>query len=316
MSLSNSNWGSSCNSLNRSSSCNWSINMVNWEVGRTNTETKSIGNVVDALHNTIRIDIAVSSTDDTVSSLDLLLHRASIVVPKAVLTSIVLGVVLASLHSSWCNLDRGSSIGHWCSCLDNRSSVDNRGRSRVGDGNDGPAWRCLHNMGGRGLVGVVLGVGQVGVLDLRGDDIPSVIGRHCSRHNRGSSSPRGSSNRHRGSRSSIHMVNRQVGGCHTEAHCVRDVVHGLNNAIGINVAVAAPGDTVCGLHLLLGLCGVGKAVVVLSEIILSMELRVGSVNGSWCGHNCRSCSLDHCRCSSNGVRCSGQVVAVVGGIGQ
>merc|ERR1719234_1103239 len=148
MSLSNSNWGSSCNSLNRSSSCNWSINMVNWEVGRANTESKGIGNVVDALHNTIRIDIAVSSTDDTVSSLDLLLHGASIVVPKAVLTSIVLGVVLASLDSSWCNLDRGSSVCHWCSCLDNRSSVDNRGRSRVGDGNHRPAWRCFHNMSG------------------------------------------------------------------------------------------------------------------------------------------------------------------------
>merc|ERR1719234_371994 len=126
MSLSNSNWGSSCNSLNRSSSCNWSINMVNWEVGRTNTETKSIGNVVDALHNTIRINIAVSSTDDTVSSLDLLLHRTSVVVPKAVLTSIVLGVVLASLGSSRRNLDRGSSVGHRCGCLDNRSSVHNR----------------------------------------------------------------------------------------------------------------------------------------------------------------------------------------------
>merc|ERR1719234_2784626 len=309
MSLSNSNWGSSCDSLNRSSSFNWSINMVNWEVGRTNTETKGIGNVVDALDNTIRIDIAVSPTDDTVSSLDLLLHRASIVVPKAVLTSIVLGVVLASLDSSRCNLDRGSSIGHWCGCLDNRSSVDNRGWSRVGDGNDGPAWRCLHN-GGRGLVGVVLGVGQVGVLDLRGNDIPSVVGRHCSRHNRGSS------NSHRRSRSSIYMVHRQVGGCHTEAHRVRDVVHSLDNAIGIDVAVASPGDTVCGLHLLLGLCGVGKAIVVLSEIVLSMVLRVGSVNGSWCCYNCRCYSLDHCRCSTNSVRCGGQVVAVVGGIGQ
>merc|ERR1719234_1844407 len=213
MSLSNSNWGSSCDSLNRSSSCNWSINMVNWEVGRTNTETKGIGNVIDALDNTIRINVAVSSTDDTVSSLDLLLHRASIVVPKAVLTSIVLGVVLASLDSSWCNMDRGSSIGHWCSCLDNRSSVHNRCWSRVRDGNDGPAWRCLHNRGGRGVVGVVLGVWQVGVLDLRGNDIPSVVGRHCSRHNRGSSSShRGSGNSHRGSRSSIHMVHRQVGG--------------------------------------------------------------------------------------------------------
>merc|ERR1719400_1160320 len=139
-----------------SSSFNWSINMVNWEVGRTNAESKGIGNVVDVLDNAIRIDIAVSSTDDTISSLDLLLHRASVVVPKAVLPSIVLGMVLASLHSSRCDMDRGSSIGNWCSCLDNRSRMDNRGGSRV--------------------VGVVLGVGQVGVLDLRGDDITSMVG--------------------------------------------------------------------------------------------------------------------------------------------
>ena len=288
--------------------------MVNWEVGRTNAESKGIGDVVDALDNTIRIDIAVSSTDDAISSLDLLLHGASIVVPKTVLSSIVLGMVLASLHSSRCNMDRGSSIGHWCSCLDNRSRVDDRSWSIVGDRNNGPAWGCLHNRGGGGVVGIVLGVGQVGVLDLRGDDIASVVGRHCSRHNRGSSrSNRGS--RCRSCRSSIHIVHRQVGGSHAEAHGIRDVVHGLDNAIGINVAVASPGDTICSFHLLLSLCGVGKAVVVLSEVVLSMELRVGSVNSSWCSHNCRCCSLDNCRCSSNGV-CGGEVVTIVGGVGQ
>merc|ERR1719499_1262510 len=46
-----------------------------------------------------------------------------------------------------------------------------------------------------------------------------------------------------------------------------------------------------------------------------MELRVGSVNSSWCSYSCRCCSLDNCRCSSNGV-CGGQVVAIVGGVRQ
>merc|ERR1711953_1360896 len=163
--LRGNDWSSS-SYWSRSNSLNWSINMVNREVGRTNAESKGIGNVVDVLDNTIRIDVAVSSTNDAISSLDLLLHRASVVVPKAVLPSVVLGVVLASLHSSRCGMD-------WCSCLDNRSRVDNRGRSSVGDGNNGPAWRYFHDRGGGGVVGIVLGVGQVGVLDLRGNNITS-----------------------------------------------------------------------------------------------------------------------------------------------
>merc|ERR1712038_142202 len=315
-SSSNRSRSSSCDSLNRSSCFDRSINMVDWEVCCSHTEPESIGDVVDVLNNAVRVNIAVSSTDDAVSSLDLLLHGASVVVSKAVLPGIVLGVVLASLHSSWCDVDRGSSIGHWCSCLDNRSSVDNRGRSRVGDGNNRPAWSCLDDRGGRGVVGGVLGVGQVGVLDLRGNDIASVVGRHCSRHNRSSSSDRGDSRcRCCLHRSSIHMVNWKVGGSDTEAHGIRDVVHGLDNAVGIDVAVTSPGDTVSSLHLLLCLCGVGKTVVVLAEVVLGMELRVGSIDGGWCGDYCRCCCLNNSRCSSNSV-CGGQVVAIVGGIGK
>merc|ERR1711963_410156 len=125
--------------------------MMNWEVGCTNTESKSICNVIDVLDNTVSINVAV-------------------------LPSIVLGMVLASLHSSRCDMDRSSCIGNWSSCLNDRSRVDNRGRSRVGDGDNRPAWRCFHNSGGRGVVCVVLGVGQVRVLDLRGDDITSMVG--------------------------------------------------------------------------------------------------------------------------------------------
>merc|ERR1719336_2125340 len=113
-----------------------------------------------------------------------------------------------------------------------------------------------------------------------------------------------------GNRSSswgVNMMHWQVGGSNTEAHGIRNVVHSLDDSIGVNVAVASPGDSIGSLHLLLGLCGVGKAIVVLSKVVLGVELRVGSVNRSWCSHNSRG--------SSNSL-CGGQVVAVVGGIGQ
>ena len=130
-SRSRSNRGSSCDSLNRSSCFDRSINMVNWEVGCSHTEPESIGDVVDVLNNAVRVNIAVSSTDDAVSGLDLLLHGASVVVAKAVLTSIILGMVLAALHSSGCNLNRGRCISHWGCRLDNWGSVDSRGWSGV-----------------------------------------------------------------------------------------------------------------------------------------------------------------------------------------
>merc|ERR1719336_3762756 len=129
-----------------------------------------------------------------------------------------------------------------------------------------------------------------------------------------SSSRFGDSNR--SSSWGINMMYWQVGGCNTEAHGIRNVVHSLNNSIGVNVAVASPGDSIGSLHLLLGLCGVGKAIVVLSKVVLSVELRVGSVNSSWCSHNGRGRGLNNSRGSSSNSLCGGQVVAVVGGIGQ
>ena len=71
------------------------------------------------------------------------------------------------------------------------------------------------------------------------------------------------------------MVDGQVGGGHAEAHQVGDVVDGLDEAVGIDVAVAAASDTVGGLDLLLGLVGGGEAVVVLTGIVLGVELGAG-----------------------------------------
>merc|ERR1712107_322065 len=207
----------------------------------------------------------------------------------------------------------GRGISHWGCRLNNWGSVDSRGWSSVCDRNDWPAWCCLNNWGGGSVVGIVLGVGQVRVLDLRGDHITSMVGRHCSRDNRSSSR----SSRFNGNWSSsrcgdsnwssswgVNMMHWQVGGCNTEAHGIRNVIHSLDNSIGVNVAVASPGDSIGSLHLLLGLCGVGKAIVVLSKVVLSVELRVGSVNSSWCSDNGRGSGFDNNRRSSNSNRSS------------
>ena len=92
----------------------------------------------------------------------------------------------------------------------------------------------------------------------------------------------------------VHVMDGQVSGGHTEAHGVGDVVHSLDNAVGVNVAVAAASDTVGGLDLLLGLVGAGEAVVVLTGIVLGVELGAGRELGD---------------------REGGGVVAVVGSVG-
>merc|ERR1719336_44638 len=124
-----------------------------------------------------------------------------------------------------------------------------------------------------------------------------------SRFNGNWSSSR-SSDGNRSSSWGVNMMHWQVGGCNTETHGIRNVVHSLNNSIGVNVAVASPGDSISSLDLLLGLCGVGKAIVVLSKVVLGVELRVGSVNSSWCSHNGRGSGFDYSRGSSNSL-CGG-----------
>merc|ERR1719326_175697 len=83
---SNSNWGSS-----------WGINLMHREVGGSNSESKTISNVVHSLDNSIRIHITVSSSDDTISSLHFLLDRVSIRISKGVLSKVILGMVLRGL---------------------------------------------------------------------------------------------------------------------------------------------------------------------------------------------------------------------------
>merc|ERR1719297_433276 len=139
---SNSNWGSS-----------WGINLMHREVGGSNSESKTISNVVHSLDNSIRIHIAVSSSDDTISSLHFLLDRVSIRISKGVLSKVILGMILRWLRCSNCNRDNwGSSLNHRCSSLNNwGSSLDNWGSS-------------LDNWCSSSIVFIVLGIGEVSIL--------------------------------------------------------------------------------------------------------------------------------------------------------
>ena len=110
----------------------------------------------------------------------------------------------------------------------------------------------------------------------------------------------------------LDMVDRKVGGGHTETHGVRDVVDSLDETVGVHIAVTPSGDTVGGLHFLLDRVRVAVTVVVLADVVLCVVLGVGGVNGSdhRSGGDNRS-SSDH-RCG-NSLR---QRVGVVRGVGQ
>ena len=62
----------------------------------------------------------------------------------------------------------------------------------------------------------------------------------------------------------------QVGGCHTEAQGVGDVVDGLDNTIGVHIAVGAPHHPVSGLDLRLALVLALVAIVVLAQLVLKL----------------------------------------------
>lgn len=166
----------------------------------------------------------------------------------------------------------------------------------------------LGSLGHGVMVAIVGGVGKVGVVDRRADDgVPS---SHC----RGFLDKSGSS-------FSIDVVDGEVGGSDAETHGIRDVIDGLDKAVGVNVAVGSAGDTVGGLELLLGLGWTGEAIVVLADVILSVELRVDGINwsaGDDGGGDGRGLGSDGYGRGgvgdSVGVVLSG--IAIVGGIGQ
>merc|ERR1719192_243808 len=118
-----------------------------------------------------------------------------------------------------------------------RSNNGGRGGLHVGGGllhNRGYRCGSVHVLGGSHVVVVALSVGQVRVVNGRGNG-----NLRCSR--RRSSSRCGNSN------GSINVVHRQVGGSNTEAHGIRDVVHGLHDAVGVHIAVSPTSNSICCL---------------------------------------------------------------------
>merc|ERR1712012_1380593 len=192
-----------------------------------NSETCSIGNVLDSLHHTRGVHVTISASNNSISSLDLLPYGVRVVVAKAVLTKIVLSMVLRAscVHSGRLN-NRCSNNG-------------GRGGLHVGGGllHNGSCWcGSVHVLGGSHVVVVALSVGQVRVVNSRGN------GNLRCRCNRSRSSSRcGNSN------GNINVVHGQVGGSNTEAHGIRDVVHSLHDPIGVHVAVSPTSNSICCL---------------------------------------------------------------------
>lgn len=114
------------------------------------------------------------------------------------------------------------------------------------------------------MVAIVCGVGKVGIVDRGADDgVPGSLGGGFLDNSSGGGT--------------FDVVDGEVGGSDAETHGVGDVVDGLDEAVGIDVAVGPTGDAVSGLELLLGLGWAGEAVVVLADVILSVELGVDGI---------------------------------------
>jgi hypothetical protein len=218
---------------------------VDWKVCGTNTETESVSNVVHSLDNAIGINIAVSTTGDTVSRLDLLLDRVGVTVAIAVLAKVILGVVLGSL---WCHsMDNWGSSHNWSS-MDNRSCnrcrhvVHLLGRLRSDRDNgllreDHGGRHCNWGNGRSVVQGEILRLDSSCGISL------------CMSHSMcllGGSYFRCVNNRCRQSHSSL----GKVCASHTEACSVGNVLDSLHHTGGVDVPVCSSDHTVGSLDLL------------------------------------------------------------------
>merc|ERR1719239_803209 len=267
-----------------------SINNMNWEVCGSNTETKGVSNVVHSLDNSIGIDVAVSSSGNTVSRLDLLLDRVGVTVAIAVLAKVILAVVLGSL---------------WCCSMDNGGSSHNRGSNRCSDvvdllgrlrGDRGNGLLSKDHRGRHCTGSNSRGVVQGEILRLDGSCSISL----CMSQSMcllGGSYFRGVNNRSRQSHSSLGKVSAS----HTEPCSICNVLHSLHHARGVNVPICSPDHTVGSLDLLPHRVRVIVAKAVLAEIVLGVVL----------GASCIDSSRLNNRCNWNG---GGYWLHIVGGL--
>merc|ERR1719239_999893 len=252
-----------------------SINNMNWEVCGSNTETKGVSNVVHSLDNSISIDIAVSTSGNTVSRFYLLLHRVGVTVAIAVLAKVILAVVLGSL---------------WCCSMDNGGSSHNRGSNRCSDVVD--LLGRLRGDRGNGLLSKdhrgrhCNGSNSRGVVQgeiLRLDSSCSIsLCMSQSMCLLGGSYFRGVNNRSRQSHSSL----RKVSAGHTEPCSICNVLHSLHHAGGVDIPICSSNHTVSSLDLLPHRVGVIVAKAVLAKIILSVVLRASCIDSSRLNNRC------------------------------
>jgi len=188
-----------------------------------------------------------------------LLDGVRIIVTKAVLASLVLGVVLAPSHrshhgnchrshlSNWSHLSNLSNWGH----LSNWSHLSHMSHLST--------WSHLSNgshrshISRRDLVVLVgLSVREVSVVDLWSHHWLSYMSLSHILGN---------------------VVNRKVTCCNSKTKSIRNIVYSLSDPVSVHIAVGPTDDTVHRLGLLLGLVGAEEAVRVLTGIILSVVLR-------------------------------------------
>jgi len=233
-----------------------------------------VGNVVDGLHDAVGVDVAVSATSDAVPGLGLVLGGGSGVVAVAVLSQLVLSVVLAA----------GDGHGPLVGGKGRRVIVEGGGHGRgVVDGG-GHGDGVGHLGGGVG--------GQMG--DLGGGHFRGVDDGHGGGQGGGGHDVDGNGHLGGGVRGQVGGAGGnyfggvvdgrrggagaqgQVGGGNAEAvDGVRDVVDGLHDAVGVDVAVSSTGDTIPGLHLVFGGGAAGVAVAILAEFVLRVVLAAG-----------------------------------------
>merc|ERR1712079_398948 len=149
-------------------------------VGGSNSEPQGITQVVDSLDNSIGINIAVASSGDSISSLQLLLGGMTIAVSIVELTIVILGMelVVGSIHCS--SHHRHSSRGNclnWGSSLSNRGSSNNWGSSLDNWGSSLDNW---------GSIGVAASIRVVGLHNLRRGNLSNrgSSSNWCSNSNR------------------------------------------------------------------------------------------------------------------------------------
>ena len=136
---------------------NWSGS--NWDVSSGDPESvDGVGNVVDALEETVGIDVAVRTAGDTVWGVDFLLGGVDVLVAVVEGSELVLAVVLdgGGGGDDWDGSGGGKSQGSGDSDGSSLNLVDEGGSLNLGEERSG---NCADEVRARGL-GQVWGVGD------------------------------------------------------------------------------------------------------------------------------------------------------------